>query len=1075
MAEEVQISNVGGEGVASEVTLARLVTSIEALAKKSGIDSKSQAAKLQALYNQEVTKSNKATKQSTAETEINTTATKHATNATNNFAASIGNAVATGLGALTKSAIDLSASLWNNETGVQAFTNNLPGIGRLLSPLAKQADELIQSFRTMSQSGAAFGGSIEAMKRMSTNMGISLSEMTDLIRNSSPSLAALGGTVEQGAIRFANMNKNIKATGDFNSLMNMGFAVEEINEGMADYVSLQARMGTLQGRSTENLAAGSANYLKQIDLLARVTGKTREEAQAALDAQAADSVARTLLNQFDQNTEEGQKRFNNLTASLALLDEVGGSTAEALKGMLTGNPTGAAAELLGVLGDSGSIVLDAMKQIGEGADPAVLQQALAAAGGELEAFAGADAASRARIIQELKAQGSPLGDFLDNATVMMNLAERDLGAAAESQAAAAEARDGSTAAMLQFEEQQRLLSAKMHEIFISSGVLDLIGSSLTVFGNMLENITTYLTKFSENVASGGWFLAITTAFTDGIGSLWKNAGVVAALVAGISALFLGKAALGAMTKGIAGSVSKLFGGGGDSDSTPKSRANAGRGAGNAIGNIGKGLGQGIGGVLKGLASGLAAFANPAILIGAGILGGAIIAIGAGIAGATWLLGKALPTFAEGLKSFADIDGNNLLNVAGGIAGVGAALAVFGAGAIVGSVGAVISNILDALPGKSPLEKLKEFADADLNTQRIINNANAMVAYSNAMKGFSGGPSPKLFAAFKTGIVSLLGGETNPVAPIKAFGEVSLNTAGIIANAEAVNAYAEAMKNFPSSPSASVFTAVKDGIISLLGSSTDVLAPIKAFGDMSFNTASIIANAGAVAAYAEAMKDFPNSPAASVFTAAKNGIISLLGGDTDPFAPMKAFGDMSFNTAGIIANSESVKAFSLAMSHLASSDISSIEIPQNLESNLTALSNVSSGGLVSLANGMTAIANVTGLQNNFDILNAGFNNLDSVRSYTNAMNDLVEALEKMNEELSKDNSGFETGTNAGDVVGQTSLTTSSTSQGTQQLNTTMQQVLMILQEMRDLDIDVERNTRNIIGSNLAQGGVSNRPR
>ena len=55
MAEEVDIGNVGGQnGVASEATLARLTASIEAMAKKAGIDPKAEAAKLQKLHNEAV-------------------------------------------------------------------------------------------------------------------------------------------------------------------------------------------------------------------------------------------------------------------------------------------------------------------------------------------------------------------------------------------------------------------------------------------------------------------------------------------------------------------------------------------------------------------------------------------------------------------------------------------------------------------------------------------------------------------------------------------------------------------------------------------------------------------------------------------------------------------------------------------------------------------------------------------------------------------------------------------------------------------------------------------------------------
>ena len=238
MAEEVQISNVGGDGVASEVTLQRLVTAMEAMAKKSGIDTKSQAAKLQKLYNQEVDKSSKATKEQTGATQEQTTATKDATQETNKFARSLGGAVAKGLGALYQSATGLTKAFWNNNTSIEGFASQLPVVGKLLGGLGGIADESIDSFRSLTASGAAFGGSITNMRNAAAGMEISLSEMTQLFTAQAPALAALGGTVEEGAARFAKMNKNIKSTGDFQSLMEMGFSVEEVNNGMADYIEL---------------------------------------------------------------------------------------------------------------------------------------------------------------------------------------------------------------------------------------------------------------------------------------------------------------------------------------------------------------------------------------------------------------------------------------------------------------------------------------------------------------------------------------------------------------------------------------------------------------------------------------------------------------------------------------------------------------------------------------------------------------------------------------------------------------------------------------------------------------------
>jgi hypothetical protein len=284
--------------------------------------------------------------------------------------------------------------------------------------------------------------------------------------------------------------------------MQMGFSVEEVNNGMADYIELQGRMGRLQGRSTAELADGSANYLRQIDLLARVTGKTREQAQAALDQQAADSVARTLLNQFDEGSEE----YRNLSSSLALLDEVGGASAEALKGMLTENLTPAAGKFMAMLGDSGDTVHAAMMQVGKGANPQVLLDAFKTAGGKLEEFAGADAAGRVAIIRQLREAGDPMAEYLDGAAQMINLGNRDMAAAQAQQAEQRAAQDEATATMLAFEETQRKVSAALQKAFIDSGILDLFAKGLEAIAPLLTGFATTLTEFCNCCISWrNWF------------------------------------------------------------------------------------------------------------------------------------------------------------------------------------------------------------------------------------------------------------------------------------------------------------------------------------------------------------------------------------------------------------------------------------------------------------------------------------------------------------------------------------------------------------------------------------------
>jgi hypothetical protein len=85
-----------------------------------------------------------------------------------------------------------------------------------------------------------------------------------------------------------------------------------------------------------------------------------------------------------------------------------------------------------------------------------------------------------------------------------------------------------------------------------------------------------------------------------------------------------------------------------------------------------------------------------IALGGTAIAAVIIQVGAAIAGATWLLGKTLPTLAEGFMSFTKIDGKALVETGKGIGALGLALAAFGVGSPLAAAGTVLGNILGSV-------------------------------------------------------------------------------------------------------------------------------------------------------------------------------------------------------------------------------------------------------------------------------------------------------------------------------------------------------------------------------------------
>lgn len=817
MADNVEISNVGGQGVASEVTLARLTASIEALARRTGLNPASEAARLQRLHNDAITSGVTVVRDSTEALEENVDAVQDATAATTRMSTSMNGLAGTALGALWRSASELTTMLFQGGSSVSDFTAALPMVGTMLGPLADYVDESIESFRDLSASGASFGNSITNMRNTATGLGLSLGEMTELFTQNAVQLASLGGTVAEGAARFKEMNKNIKATGDFEQLKQMGFTVMEINEGMADYVDLQARMGTLQGRSTKSLADGSANYLLQIDKLAKITGKTRKEAEADLAAQAADAGIRGLANALESTPE----LYDNFQLSLGMMKNLGPDVENVFHDLLDGVPdTPEAAKFGAMLGKAAPAVFDALQKVAKGADPKILQTALLASKDALDEFATAggqrSATETKRYIDNLRMQDSIFGALQDQKLNMKIMGEKELDIAKAEQAK----RNDTTASLTTFDDSMRAVGASLQSAFISTGVLDLVSSGLLKVSQMLTALVVPLTSFTNAVTNDGWLTAITDTLKDDLKSLFTGESVIGAVAAGIGVLFASKAIAGALLRSVTGSFSNVFSGimsslpGSDTNNARNTSNNsntrnsrrqrpsrgpaAGAGAGGAIGNFVGSMGAGI---MQGAAAGLTAFANPAVLKGAVILAGVIVAVGGAVAVASWMLGTALPTFVSGLKKFEDVNGGALVDAAAGMIAISGAMAVFGVGTAVAGLGALVgelgSGIVALFDGDGPIAKLEKFSAANIDGAKVKSNAEAMVAFSEAMVKGGDASAVAGISSFVGAVSSSLTkfiGADSPLDQLAEFGKAKINAAGVINNANAMVAFSEAMSS-----------------------------------------------------------------------------------------------------------------------------------------------------------------------------------------------------------------------------------------------------------------------------------------
>jgi hypothetical protein len=1073
MAEEVKIVDVAG-GPAAEATLQEILKLMRQRGGGGSGGGSGGAAKAQELYTTAVTRGTTVQKKNTGEVKNTTSALKTFSSGLSTVIGGAFGALGTVLGATTGLVTNFGSAVANAST-IGEFLDAVPVFGSLLSKASGYFDASLSTFQQLSTVGAGFGNDMMAMRGAAAQAGLNLDMFAEMVSGNAENMRLLGGSTSEGAKRFGQITKQLRSADA--GLTRLGFTQQEVNEGFGDYLEMMALSGNLQGRSNQQLAAGAQNYLTEIDKLSRVTGRSRKALQEEMNSRNAAANINVLAARLSGDALNNFNNNMSFTSSImgedftnAMADMADGVSQSRFAQVLEANVPGLAE--LQRQNASGSItqaeyqsrLMALMPRITEFADNMGAAGVSALMGGEgTDQFMNAVANAR-KSTQTLannqqaaaeQARRAPLTESyatfaqkMDNIRTQIETALLDSGVLA----ALGEALEGVSGVgvevargladnVVNFLKDGGLQrSIESFRTWISETRTRLIGwvsylrsdefkAKVDSFIASIKAAWTSVSEFVTEVQNVGITQAIANMLGaqdgetlgdmvkrkigEGLSSLWENAGLVTKIGAGIAALFVGSKVIGALTGGIGRMFGGLFGGGGAAAAGGRGgppgvsgAGKAGKGLGDFVGNVG-------GGVLSGIAKGLSAFGNPQVAIGGAVLAGVILVIGAAVAGATWLVGKSLPTFAEGMQAFETLDGAKLSAAGKGMLAVAGGMAAFGAGSAVAGLGNLVGNIADGISGlfggekANPLEQLLEFQKYNIDQAKVEGNANALVAYSKAMAAYGG-------ADAASGLGSLVGG-------------------------------------------------LADGITSFFGGETGIpYDDIIAFQQYTFDTEKVRANAAAMVAFNQALTSSSGAQATSgvgnAVGAIGNAIASFFGADT-PFDQVKDFGKEDLDPNGnVVKNATAMTAMANALASFSGGDASEIDIPQKTVNSLQRLGEMgNSAGIATLATNLQSVADVQGLATNVNMLNSL--DTESISNYNTAMERLVEVLGELNDELSKDNKvGFGTGTNAGDVVAKMdSIGGGSGTGSTEQLD----RLNMLVAQLITLQHESNRNTRNTV--------------
>jgi len=713
-------------------------------------------------------------------------------------------------------------------------------LGTLVGASFKYSDAAVKSYDEISKAGAGIGESADSFLKLahqanlsSQNMGILSKGVTDL----GDKLLFLGSTTSKGAETFVKMasfnDKTLK------QYRNLGFTQQDLIESQEKYLELQAQSGADMRKSPQELQKASLEWIDQQNELAELTGINAKTQQEALAKALAQANFQAYITGEEQKKNDAIKRGDTALAAeieqRIKVKKEAATYAEATYGAVK-----ATAILQGISTDGATVIgQNQAALMRSGQNVAEYNEMLNKGQSVVKRMSSDNVNAIDQYRKNYGEMGQAAGEASRN---MMKINMID------NQSIAAAARDSqlktTAGKRQQTKEEQEAAAALEREKKYNGEIMANRAQQEQYERQIRQALDPILGKLSDQI--NVLVLKLQPVITKVIGLISKNMNYVIDVAKGLAVTFgimFGAVAIGKVVgsvrsfkdgfskwrKGESGAVgsannaawvvfdeksevlSKLSGGGGTSG-IPKVRKadlldkNGKVLQGGALQERMKKLArqqglsghtenseQELGGTLGNLVDVLKyASKNAADIIkGGAALGLSLAAVGGGAAAAIWIVGKALPTFANGMKSFNEVNGKNLEGVGIGLAGIGSGILMMSSGAVLG----VLSTIATLVGGKTPLQKaadeLYQFQKLNIDSKKVKANGEAAIVFAKALAG------AVAISEFSKLTDSLNGffESKPPFKDFEDFSKLNINEPKVKNNATAFKEFAEAMDSY----------------------------------------------------------------------------------------------------------------------------------------------------------------------------------------------------------------------------------------------------------------------------------------
>lgn len=398
-------------------------------------------------------------------------------------------------------AVKTFADVGDSITSSAAVFSNIPVFGPMFAAVAGAADKMTNAYQSAAASGATFSGSMTEFSHAATAAGMTMEKFGALISRNGEGMLGFGTTTEEGAKRFSEVSKTLRTTNT--ELYALGYSTDDINQGLANYSKNLRTQGFAGKKSNDDMVKGASAYLKEMDLLAKITGESRADKEAERATLLKDAQFQAATAGLNEDTKKSfLDTIQGLPGPLhAMTKDVlanGTATTEATGQLLAFMPESSAmlTQLHGKMQRGESVTQEERNRLNnlmgkEGSAALVRIKTAAAAGGVSEATTNGLAAA-----QQIQT------DALSGAT--------------EKQAAAAAKTDQLNKAMEANKQVLASLSNSFTEALTTSGMLPVLMSTFQALGEVVKTFILPIFRILANNATALGLIIGTTVISMGL-------------------------------------------------------------------------------------------------------------------------------------------------------------------------------------------------------------------------------------------------------------------------------------------------------------------------------------------------------------------------------------------------------------------------------------------------------------------------------------------------------------------------------------------------------------------------------